>query len=232
MLTQCMCETNMKYGFLVFVRLIGTIYFKKHIACFHHDSSRVLYNSMPCEDPDTQHRRWLSTISSTVWERVEFEDQLPPSWEALWRHWLRSCWVSNMWSQACCSSYTLQDISDIGWKIRDGILEIDWDDPDNMELVRESVYILLKGCSCKKGCTSRRCSCVKADRKCGPGCRCSNCQNVMCVSGAPPSTDDDIEEEELVEEQVVTHGYSNELVEDDEDDDVVDGLGAGHLACF
>ena len=75
----CMSETTMKYGFLAFVRLIGTIYFKKHLACFHHDSSRALYNSMPCEDPGTQHRQWLSTISSTMWERVEFEDQLPPS---------------------------------------------------------------------------------------------------------------------------------------------------------
>ena len=26
-------------------------------------------------------------VRSTMWTRIEFEDELPPSFEALWRHW-------------------------------------------------------------------------------------------------------------------------------------------------
>lgn len=40
----------------------------------------------------------------------------------------------------------------------------------------------MKGCSCKRGCRTRQCSCVKAERKCGPGCRCYNCVNVYSTS--------------------------------------------------
>lgn len=35
-----------------------------------------------------------------MWERIEFEDEIPPSVEALWRHWLRTCWVSHFWLQS------------------------------------------------------------------------------------------------------------------------------------
>ena len=58
---------------------------------------------------------------------------------------------------------------------------IDWDDPQNLEQVKESVRQLLRGCGCKIGCNTKRCSCCKATHKCGPGCRCSNCQNVPGV---------------------------------------------------
>ena len=50
----------------------------------------------------------------------------------------------------------------IGWKVVDGCLEIEWDDPSNFEQVKESVRLLLRRCGCKKGCNNRRCSCFKA----------------------------------------------------------------------
>ena len=41
------------------------------------------------------------------------------------------------------------DVNDFGWKVKDGRLEIDWDDPQNFEQVKESVHLLLRGCGCK-----------------------------------------------------------------------------------
>ena len=36
---------------------------------------------------------------------------------------------------------------------------------------------VVEGCGCKSGCSTGRCSCRKASRKCGPQCRCINCKN-------------------------------------------------------
>ena len=43
-----------------------------------------------------QHKRFIES----VWSRIEFEDELPLSFDALWRHWQQTRWVSNMWNQA------------------------------------------------------------------------------------------------------------------------------------
>ena len=147
------------------------------LSTFKYDCPRALLNSFPCSDPISQHKQWLDCIRSTVWENIEFEDELPPSWEALWRHWLRSCWVSHFWGQACRNTYNLQDVNEFGWKVVEGCLEIDWGDPSNFEQVKESVRLLLRGCGYKRGCSNKRCSCFKAGLKCGAGCRCVNCQN-------------------------------------------------------
>ena len=34
------------------------------------------------------------------------------------------------------------DVNEIGWKVVDGCLEIEWDDPSNFEQVKESVRLL------------------------------------------------------------------------------------------
>ena len=47
-------------GFLEFVRLIGTVYFKKHFAAFKIDSSRTYLNSFALGVSITgQHKKWL-----------------------------------------------------------------------------------------------------------------------------------------------------------------------------
>ena len=115
-------------------------------------------------------------------ERIDFESDLIPLWEALWRHWLRSCCVSNMWSQAPENHYTLLPLNECGCHVSGGQLSIDWDDPINVQKVRDTVTLLLKGCSCKKGCGSRRCGCFKNGKKCGPGCNSSNCANTSVTN--------------------------------------------------
>ena len=80
-------------------------------------------------------------------------------------------------------------------------MEIDWDDDHNSEQVKENVHLLLRGCGCKKGCNTKRCSCCKAGRHCGPGCVCSLCEDVpssIQVSRTPETeTSDEVEAEEL-----------------------------------
>ena len=47
----------------------------------------------------------------------------------------------------------------------------------------------MSGCKCKSGCVNRRCKCVKSSTRCGPGCRCTSCQNLH-----QESTDHDCED--------------------------------------
>ena len=78
-------ETKEK-GFLAFLKLVGTAYFSKYRSFFPFDSSRTFLNSVAsCSDSKTQHKEWLEFITTTIWEHTEFEDELPPSVEALWR---------------------------------------------------------------------------------------------------------------------------------------------------
>ena len=92
----------MDEGFLSFVRLICTVYFKKHLAEFTLDTPHALYMYMSLAQDGTdsvqQHKRFIEVIRESVWSRIEFEDELPPSFDALWHHWQRTCWVSNMWN--------------------------------------------------------------------------------------------------------------------------------------
>ena len=78
-----------------------------------------LSNGMSCMDRGA----YLTyCIRSTVRENIEFDDELPPSREALWRHRLRSCWVSHFWSQSSSNSYHTLPLNVNGWKVREGLL--------------------------------------------------------------------------------------------------------------
>ena len=48
------------------------------------------YSTCHQASPEQTCRYWLDTVRARVWERIDFESDLIPSWEALWRHWLRS----------------------------------------------------------------------------------------------------------------------------------------------
>ena len=129
---------------------------------------------------------------------VEFEEELPPSWEALWRHWLRTCWVSHYWSQATQNQYNILKITDHGWKLNGDTLEIDCDSKENMEKIRDRVHHLLKGCGCKTGCNNKCCSCVKG----------TVVQDAHAViARKPTSSDMGIEEEEEQEYNIVREEY-------------------------
>ena len=70
---------------------------------------------------------FIEAIRETVWSRIQFEDELPPSFDELRRHCQRTCWVSNMWIQATSNHMSLLDITQYGWRIVDGKLDCDWE---------------------------------------------------------------------------------------------------------
>ena len=74
--------------------------------------------------------------------------------------------------------------------------------------------LLLQGCRCKKGCCTKRCSCFKADVKCGPGCRCTNCENLPSSRSQPNEPDDNEVEQELQDDLSLRLTYNSELVDD------------------
>ena len=224
-------------GFLSFVRLVGTVYFKKHLAEFIHSTPRALYTSLTQSGlgPVQQYKLFIESIRDSVWSRIQFEDELPPSFDALWRHWLRTCWVSNMWSQALQNHMTLLDLTQYGWMVVEEKLECDWESAENQTAVRERVGLLFRGCSCSSvtACSSRRCSCVKKGIKCGPGCRCRNCSNAVSAAASAAWTQQqsiiEIEQEELQHDDSLRRECGEEWVpEENEELDDEDEFIACH----
>ena len=222
--------SSMGKGFLCFIRLIGTAYFKKHLSAFVQDTPRALYNSLTGKNmtPLQQHSKFLQTIRDCVWDRIQFDNELPPSVDALWRHWQRTCWVFHMWSQAAQTHMTILELARCGWKVDEGRLEFDWESDKNRAAVQERVGLLFRGCSCAStaACVNRQCGCVKKGSKCGPGCRCKNCGN---IDSRTPGTQQqsarsemhEVEEEGLLHESLLRDVHGDELVRDDDDDMLV-----------
>ena len=69
-----------------------------------------------------------------------------------------------------------------GWTHNnDGSFNIDWEAPEIIEKVKDTIEFLTKGCTCKKGCRTNNCGCKKKYRHCGPGCECQGCTNLPAV---------------------------------------------------
>ena len=177
--------SNKHYGFLAFVRLVGTCYFKKHVTAFialkGHNTPNHLYNSLdpslPIED---RHKQWLHEIRETVTERIVNEEDRVPTITSLWRHWLRSCWVSQFWQHSNHPDiFTRLPVpEESGWLLQCDKYAIDWESTEVQQTVRQRIEFLTKGCNCKKGCRTLKCGCRKRSRNCGPGCLCQGCSNI------------------------------------------------------
>ena len=103
-----------------------------------------------------------------------------PTFTSLWRHWLRSCWASQLWQQSNDRGIfsTLPAPEESGWLLQsDSKYIIDWESPEVQQKIKHNIDFLTKGCSCKKGCKTFNCGCRKRSRNCGPGCLCQGCTN-------------------------------------------------------
>ena len=169
-------------GFTAFLRLVGVAYMTKHAGAFPDVTPTNFFDSFHTSGSDArqQHNNWYEKIRARIWERITFEDQLPPNTDALQLHWLRSIWVIDYWRQANSNPMLLLPIEYFGWKHEDDHLYIVWDAPQNLQMIHNCVAFLTHGCGCMTGCSTARCKCVKAGQPCGPGCICyraSECQN-------------------------------------------------------
>lgn len=95
-------------GFLSFLRLVGTVYFKKHSTGFDTQSpSSHFLRYANAQDDTTQHREWIDEIRQTISDRTTYDTGMIPSTEALFYHWKRTCWILHMWGQADENDMTL-----------------------------------------------------------------------------------------------------------------------------
>ena len=151
-LADNICNTN---GSLAFLRLIGCPYFRKHIAWFlpSFPTPMTLYSSLSAasQQINIQHSAWLDLIRDKIWSRIQYEEDMIPSCDALLRHWKRACWVSSVWSHSSSNHITYPPLQSFGWKQPDpNTLVIDWDSENNISQIKERVALIRKGCGCQK----------------------------------------------------------------------------------
>lgn len=162
-------EREMKNGFLSFVRLVGTLYTKKHLSAIVALRSVQTpiqhFNSIAGHTTEERHQRWYGDIRGIVSDRICNEEERMPSYTSLWRHWQRSCWVAQMWKHSPQRDVyiSLPPPEKSGWLKNNtaGSFEIDWDCSEFQSEVQDTINFLTKGCSCKKGCKTKQCSCKK-----------------------------------------------------------------------
>ena len=171
-----------KDGYFSFLRLVGSAYYLKYRSSFtDHHHPRVLYHSFDREGQTVlhQHVAWLDSIRAVVWQQTQDEKDFIPSHTALQQHWLRACWVLNMWNHAANNKIQFLPIDKHGWKeLENGQgWKFLWDTEEHILSVRTRVNQLTRGCKCKKGCHGR-CGCRQKGQYCGAGCKCMNCSNL------------------------------------------------------
>lgn len=186
--------TNWEQGYLAFLRLVGTVYFKKYCSGFSircPEQHYVTFNHLGLSAKE-QHHRWLDDIRETIWFRTQFENEMMASNESLKLHWMRSCWILHMWEQADRNKIILQPISEYGWNITNGTLTMKWDTDDNIKTIKDRLHTLTTGCKCATGCATKRCSCKKKGITCSAGCECINCCNIPPQSTSTSTSTDDV----------------------------------------
>ena len=104
-------------GFLALMRLVGTVYFKKNASGFEVNSPEVHFKNFirPTLSPFDVHIEWLKDIRESIWVRIDFENEMLPSVDALLRHWKRTCWVIDLWKQADRNVMCLSDVIYFLW---------------------------------------------------------------------------------------------------------------------
>ena len=205
-------QDDYKKGFLAFLRLVGTVYFKKHASGFDTPSPPTHFLQFAHADPSVQHKQWINDIRQNIADRTTFDTNMVPSTDALYLHWKRACWVLSMWGQADRNTMVLEPITENGWRLECTNLCVVWDMEENMQTVRERVCLLLKGCKCVTGCKNRVCGCKKKQSKCTEGCQCINCENQDSQEGESDELASVALEEEL-------HSSGNVHLNEDEEDE-------------
>ena len=205
-------QDDHKKGFLAFLRLVGTVYFKKHASGFDTPSPPTHFLQFAHADPSVQHKQWINDIRQNIADRTTFDTNMVPSTDALYLHWKRACWVLSMWGQADRNTMVLEPITENGWRLECTNLCVVWDTEENMQTVRERVCLLLKGCKCVTGCKNRVCGCKKKQSKCTEGCQCINCENQDSQEGESDELASVALEEEL-------HSSGNVHLNEDEEDE-------------
>ena len=107
-------------GLLLFFRLVGCAYFKKHQSAFipTYLTPMSLFNSLE-KDGITcfvHHFNWLDFLRERIWSKIKYEEKMIPSNDALERHWKRACWVMTVWRQCTQNNIVYPPLDGKRWK--------------------------------------------------------------------------------------------------------------------
>ena len=97
-----------EHGFLSFLRLVGVVYMKKHASGFSKTPEAYSNEcSVQGETSMYNHQHWLDNTRQCICDRIQYENEMIPNTDSLYRHWKRVCWVLDMWGQADGNTMTL-----------------------------------------------------------------------------------------------------------------------------
>ena len=189
------------------MRLVGTVYFRKYASGFDTPSPSSHFLQFADTDPTVQHIHWIDDTRQNIADRTTFDTSMVPSTDALYFHCKRTCWVLDMWRQAKRNTMVLKPITENDWTIENTKLCVVWDTEENMQLVRERVNLLLRGCNCVTECKNSVCGCKRKNSKFIEGYQCINCENEVS-----PAVECDKLSVIALEEEVQSSGnpYPNE----------------------
>ncbi len=132
-------------GYLAFLRLIGTLYFKKHYSAMvslkEVETPSQLLNAQQWPSIKEAHLKWYNEIREIVSDRIVNEEERMPSPTSMWRHWLRSCWVARMWRNSNGEDILsgLPAPEESGWtRNADGEYIYDWEFPTVLQRVKDT----------------------------------------------------------------------------------------------
>ncbi|XP_028407266.1 uncharacterized protein LOC114529889 [Dendronephthya gigantea] len=102
------------------------------------------------------------------------EESLPPNLDSLQQHVLRVNYEAYIRRRSTINNISAPSPNGYGWTLDGSKLDIKW---GLKECAPESIleYVM---CRCKKGRSTKRCSCQKAELPCTELCQCSECKNV------------------------------------------------------
>ena len=108
-----------------------------------------------------------------------------------------------------------------GWMKEGNEWKIDWEAEEVQHEIQTTLTFLSKGCMCKTGCKTRRCSCRKGDRLCGAGCECRGCTNSIATQAEELEVENEEEDEEDDEPEEIENEEEDEqeIGNEEEDED-------------
>ena len=104
------------------------------------------------------------------------DDVLPPNSDCLLKHIERANYQTAVWNQSLSPQMNIPSPEGNGW-ILDNEYKILW---MTVPAAPDSLLEIVK-CTCKTGCKTQRCSCLKAQLKCSDLCSCESCSNIVAV---------------------------------------------------
>ena len=105
-----------------------------------------------------------------------FSDEcLPPTRDCLKKHVQRANYQAFIWKRCLLALIVAPSPVGRGWELKDEELTIHWMTSN----VTPDQLLEFVNCGCKKGCSTQRCSCLKAGLRCTELCKCQNCVNTV-----------------------------------------------------